>query len=190
MRAMLRAALAGAIVVAAAGLAVPASAQPAGSYLQSCANVHFEGPRLVADCQDRRGRYHRTAIDHRRCVGDVWNDNGRLACRTVQAGPRRGPPPYYGDRNPAWGGGQGSITLYNNRGYRGRSVTFDGPVPNLANLGFNDRADSVNVRGRWRTWQLCDDAGFRGRCVVVRGDVPDLRATGLAGRVSSLRPVN
>ena len=162
----------------------PVAAQPAGSYLQSCSNVHFgRSGRLVADCADRRGRITRSSIDHRACRGDIWNNNGVLACRV--GGPPPGPPPSAGERGP-----RGSITLYGGPGYSGPGVTFNGPVPNLGVVGFNNRADSANIRGRWASWQLCTRPNFRGRCIVVRGDVPSLRALGMDDQISSIRPVN
>ncbi|MGE0723502.1 MAG: beta/gamma crystallin-related protein [Alphaproteobacteria bacterium] len=186
MRSRLRSALAA--FAAALALTVfdsaPASAQPAGSYLQSCTNAHIgRGGRLVADCLDRRGRYQRSALDYRACRGDIWNRDGQLACR-VGGGPP-GPPPSAGERGP-----RGSITLYSGPGYSGRGVTFQGPVPDLRAVGFNNRADSANIRGRWASWELCTRTNFRGRCIVVRGDVPSLRQLGMDDQISSLRPLN
>lgn len=174
-----------AVATAVAADAPPASAQPAGSYLQSCINAHIgRSGRLVADCLDRRGRYQRSSIDHRACRGDIWNNSGALACRVGgrSSGPWDGGP---GERGP-----QGSITLFSGPGYSGAGVTFRGPVPDLRAVGFNNRADSANIRGRWAAWQLCSRPNYRGRCVTVRGDVPNLRAIGLDDQISSLRPLN
>ena len=63
--------------------AVPVSAQglPNGSYLQSCRNVAVHGDRLLADCRRTDGRWARTALQNvDRCVGDIGNMNGQLAC--------------------------------------------------------------------------------------------------------------
>src|SRR5262249_52824765 len=63
--------------------AIPVSAQglPNGSYLQSCRNVAVHGDRLLADCRRTDGRWARTALQNvDRCVGDIGNMNGQLAC--------------------------------------------------------------------------------------------------------------
>jgi len=181
--------LAAALGVALAGLAAaPAMAAPPGSYQESCRNIRFDPPRnpnarLYAVCPDPRGRMVRSSIEFRRCRGDIANVNGRLDC--VNVGPWAGG--WYGQQyQQPW---HSRITLFQRPDFRGRSITFDGPVENLAYLGLNDSAGSVRIEGGRGVWLLCDDAGYRGRCVEVRGAV-DLRRVGLAGRVSSLRPVN
>ncbi len=80
------------------------------------------------------------------------------------------------------------VTLYQSERFYGRTFTTNGPIPNLDQLGFNDRASSVIVdRGNW---QVCEDSEFRGRCIVLRpGQYPSLGAMGLNNRVSSLRRV-
>jgi hypothetical protein len=65
-----------------AGFAGVAQAQgvPAGSYLQSCNDVHMERDRLVAVCRRVDGRFNRTVLDDpRRCRG-IDNINGELRC--------------------------------------------------------------------------------------------------------------
>jgi hypothetical protein len=74
--------------------------------------------------------------------------------------------------------------LYEQPGFRGRSVTVSGESSNLRNEGFNDRAMSIRLRG---TWQLCSDANYRGSCVSVRGDQSDLTPYRLSRNLSSLR---
>jgi hypothetical protein len=84
-------------------------------------------------------------------------------------------------------GGRGaSATLYERPEFGGRSVTITGDVSNLSNYGFNDRAHSLRLEGRWR---LCEHSGFEGRCVELTGDVPDLNVMGLAERITSLEPI-
>ena len=78
------------------------------------------------------------------------------------------------------------VTLYERENFGGRAFRAPDSVANLDEIGFNDRASSVEVRGG--RWQLCDDAGFRGRCVTLEGgQYPSLRAMGLDRRVSSVR---
>ena len=78
------------------------------------------------------------------------------------------------------------VLLYERENFGGRAFRAWDSVANLDEIGFNDRAASVEVRGG--RWQLCDDAGFRGRCVTLEGgEYPSLRALGLDRRVSSIR---
>jgi len=75
-----------------------------------------------------------------------------------------------------------SITLFEAPNFEGASRTFTADVANLADHGFNDRAQSVQVVGRWR---ICQDSRLRGRCVEVSGDVPNLADLRLTAAVSS-----
>ena len=82
----------------------------------------------------------------------------------------------------------GEITLFEHDNFAGRTFAAGGPIDNLANSGFNDKASSVIVRDG--AWQLCDDAYFRGRCVTLPpGSYPSLAQMGLNDRVSSARQV-
>lgn len=84
---------------------------------------------------------------------------------------------------------QAQITLYENDGLRGRSVTLNNGSPNLASRGFNDRASSVVVTSE--RWEVCESAAYRGRCTVLRpGQYASLSAMGLNDRVSSVRSVS
>jgi hypothetical protein len=94
--------------------AAPLHAQgfPEGSYLQSCTHIAVNGDRLLADCRRADGSWARTALrDVDRCVGDIGNMDGQLACN--RAGRNYGSS---GDRDygPGWGGSSG----YNHQ-YRG-----------------------------------------------------------------------
>jgi hypothetical protein len=75
-----------ALLLAAAFCAQPAHAQraPQGSYLNSCRNVAMDGDRLIADCRNPDGGWHRTALDIDRCAGDIANLGGRLSCNRGQ----------------------------------------------------------------------------------------------------------
>lgn len=79
------------------------------------------------------------------------------------------------------------ITLYENSGFRGQSVTVDRPTGNLERQGFNNRASSAVVNGE--PWEVCDGPGFSGRCTVLNpgrhqslGDMND--------GITSARPVS
>jgi hypothetical protein len=90
---------------------------------------------------------------------------------------------------PASGGGgpgEPSIVLYGGYDLSGRSYELYGTRENLGGSGFNDRAQSADVRRG--TWVLCSDAEFQGNCQEFGpGRYPNLGA--LAGRVSSARVV-
>jgi uncharacterized protein YcfJ len=81
------------------------------------------------------------------------------------------------------------VTLYEQEGFRGHTFSVNGPMYNLANYGFNDRASSMIVdRG---DWQVCEDSNFRGQCIVLRpGQYPSLGTMGMSNRISSLRRVS
>ena len=80
-----------------------------------------------------------------------------------------------------------SITLYELPNYQGGSRSFGADVSNMADQGFNDRAQSARVNGRWR---VCEDSRLRGRCVELSGDVPDLAQVRLTAAISSIEDLN
>ena len=60
---------------------VHAQGVPPGSYLRTCSHVAVYGDRLIADCRRTDGSWGRTALrDVDRCVGDIGNMDGQLAC--------------------------------------------------------------------------------------------------------------
>jgi hypothetical protein len=75
----------------------------------------------------------------------------------------------------------GTVTLYEYPGYLGRSVTISGATPDLATLGFANRARSARVLGEW---QVCPLAIYQGSCQRLSGD------SALISRsmIASLRP--
>ncbi len=84
------------------------------------------------------------------------------------------------------GGRGGVVELYSEPGFQGERRTFTTDWGNMAEAGFNDRAQSVRIRGRGDV-QVCADSDFRGRCIVLRGDEPDLNRLGFGRMISSLR---
>jgi hypothetical protein len=65
-----------------------ATAQPSGSYRQTCAVESFGGDSITARCKDRAGNFRPTMINLvSQCVGDISNDDGALRCN------RGGMPP-------------------------------------------------------------------------------------------------
>jgi len=84
--------------------------------------------------------------------------------------------------------GQSTITFYERDAFGGRWFSTDKRIGNFNRFGFNDRANSVKVRGG--RWEVCTAPRFEGRCVVLRrGDYPSLREAGLEDRISSARPL-
>jgi hypothetical protein len=83
---------------------------------------------------------------------------------------------------------QTTITFYENEDFANRWFSTERRINNFERYGFNDRANSVKVRGG--RWEVCTAPRFEGRCVVLRrGDYPSLREAGLEERISSARPV-
>ena len=62
---------------------------------------------------------------------------------------------------------RGSIELYGQPGFGGRTLTLDRDTPTLENTGFDDRASSIVVREG--TWQLCADPGYSGSVGYLAG---------------------
>jgi Beta/Gamma crystallin len=94
-----------------------------------------------------------------------------------------------GGGGPGWGGGGGgggAITLYDSPGLSGRSYTANGPINNLDDVRFNDRASSALISNG--TWQICADADFQSSCEVLGPGRHD-NLGGVTGRVSSIRPI-
>ncbi len=95
--------------------------------------------------------------------------------------------PIDGAGYPPGGGGYGSLVLFSSTGMRGDALTVDRDEPSLGRTGFNDRAQSLDVRSG--VWQVCVDGNYRGRCETIDRPVPDLRDIGLSGNISSVRRV-
>lgn len=134
-----------------------------GERWEACEHVNYRGR-----CQVFSG-------SEANLVRAGWNDT-ISSLRRVRGG--------VGIRPPTPGPGpRGRLVLYDDRRFRGRSVTVTSPVATLS--GFNNRAESARVSGDG-VWELCDQARFRGRCVTVSSDVADLGS--LRNRVASARP--
>jgi beta/gamma crystallin len=76
------------------------------------------------------------------------------------------------------------LVLYQNPGFRGRTVTVDDVVMNLG--FFEDLAGSAEIIGG--RWEFCDRPRLGGNCVTVSDSVRDLRTLNLRGPVASVRP--
>ncbi len=80
---------------------------------------------------------------------------------------------------------RGEAVLFERDGFRGDRRSITGEVPNLRTAGFNDRASSLRLGGRW---EVCTDINYGGRCEIYRGDVSNLSTEGLNNQISSMRP--
>ena len=101
-----------------------------------------------------------------------------LLAGAAQGQPRgdydRGSEPYFVDRP--------EIILFDRPNFQGKSRRWTDDITDLSDKDFNDKAQSVRVRGRWR---VCSDSDNRGHCEFLTRDVADLRSLGLDRTVSS-----
>ncbi len=87
------------------------------------------------------------------------------------------------DRRPAL---TGSVELYGQPDFRGRSLKVDGAVADLAERRFEGRTSSVIVHSG--TWEFCTEPGYRGTCGTLRpGEYRQM--ANMDDRVASLRQV-
>ncbi len=81
----------------------------------------------------------------------------------------------------------GEITLYQNRDFRGDTLTLSRAAPNLEQTGFNDSASSVVVQDG--VWEVCTDPFYRGNCTRL-GPGQYNRVEGMLNdRVASAREI-
>jgi CVNH domain len=108
--------LLGSVMVAGLSVAAYAQAPPPGSYQQSCRNIRMQGSTLSAVCRRAHGQGEQvTALNVARCVGDIGNNNGQLACNGGQ--PVAVPPPRQGAVPPYPGAGYAPGPGYAAPGY-------------------------------------------------------------------------
>lgn len=82
------------------------------------------------------------------------------------------------------GQGQGTITFFDARDFRGSAATFRSNE-NRVRLPFNN-AGSIRVEGSWR---VCTGVNYSGRCVTLSRDYRDARSLGLY-TVGSVQPLS
>lgn len=197
-----------AVLALAAGgpaLAQPQYAPPRGSYQTQCTDIRVNGQFLSAICRGARGG-GQSSINIASCSGDIGVDaTGALSCAGPGAvapmPPAYTPAPGYRDdrgQGDSLGrdygyrqgrGGRDAITVFPGRNWRGQPVRIDDRVANLADMGLNDRIQSIQIEPRSGPWIVCSDAGFRGRCTTIDRSVSDTRQIGMRDSISSLRPV-
>lgn len=78
------------------------------------------------------------------------------------------------------------ITLYSGRNYTGQSVRIRDIEYDLRDIGFDNRAQSIEVHSG--TWTLCEDRNFSDRCVEFSRDSNDLKLMRMDGRISAASP--
>jgi hypothetical protein len=134
-----------------------------------CDDANFRGQCVTL----RPGRYA--------SLRDMGLNNNVSSLREVRGGPP-GPPGRRGDRSSR-------AVLFSNPDFRGQRYVVDGNyLPNLANTGFNDRAQSLRVEGGY--WIFCSDAQFQGQCRTFGpGNYPNLPPA-LNNRLSSGRRIS
>lgn len=83
--------------------------------------------------------------------------------------------------------GIGTVDLYGQPNFQGRSARIDRDASNFNTFNFNDRASSLVVQGG--TWEVCTDADYSGTCrTFAPGRYPSL-GYGMTKAISSARPV-
>lgn len=80
------------------------------------------------------------------------------------------------------------ITVFQDRNFRGRTLTFQRDIPNLRSYNMDRRISSLRI-GPGEQWEVCASPNFRGGCVVVSGEESDLRRNGWNDRIASVRRV-
>jgi hypothetical protein len=80
------------------------------------------------------------------------------------------------------------ITVFQDRNFRGRTLTFQRDIPDLRSYSMDRRISSLRI-GPGEQWEVCASPNFRGGCVVVSGEESDLRRNGWNDRIASVRRV-
>jgi hypothetical protein len=136
-----------------------------GEYWEACEDANYRGRcQVFSNTESNLGR-------------SGWNDR-ISSLRRVRGG--------------GGGGGGGNVprdgvVLYDQRDFRGDRRVIMGAVANLGSMGFNDRAESLELGGS--DWEVCRDINFR-NCELVRRSTSSLSSLGMSRRISSLRPAS
>ena len=92
-----------------------------------------------------------------------------------------------GPAQSAVAAGVGSVQLFGQPNFNGRTAQIDRDASDFNSFNFNDRASSLIVQGN--AWELCTDADYRGTCrTFAPGRYPTL-GYGMSKAISSARPV-
>ncbi|MCF2971696.1 beta/gamma crystallin family protein [Synechococcus sp. Nb3U1] len=84
----------------------------------------------------------------------------------------------------------GSLILYENANYQGRSLGVSDSLRDLNTQGFNDLTTSLQINSG--VWDLCEDVNWQGYCRRLGpGRYPDVRLVGINNdTISSVRLVS
>lgn len=113
---------------------------------------------------------------------DTTGEVLRFCGAKMVAGAPEPAPQVGGDQPPAPGTG---ITLYEDKGFTGRAMTFTGPVPDLGAYGLQGTVSSLQAP---EAWYVCTKPQYKGDCTKTKGDVN--LSSAWNDRIASLRPVN
>jgi pimeloyl-ACP methyl ester carboxylesterase len=114
---------------------------------------------------------------------DTTGEVLRFCGAKMVAGEPEPPPQVGGSDLPATPGV--GITLYEGKGFTGRAMTFDGPVPDLSVYGLQGMVSSLQAPD---AWYVCTKPKYKGDCTKTKGDVN--LSSAWNDRIASLRPVN
>jgi len=85
------------------------------------------------------------------------------------------------------GGAYGAgVTVFTNPNFGGQSATFTTDMPDLVQMGLNDKISSIEIPAG-EAWEVCTDVEYGNGCQVLSSSVSDLRQMGWNDRISSLR---
>lgn len=143
---------------------------------QLCDDAYFRGRCVTLN----PGRYP--------SLGDIGLNDRVSSARELG---QWGPPPGPGNGNRpggGWGSGERAV-LYSNPDFRGPRYVINGNyMRDLANTGFNDRAQSLRVERGY--WIFCSDADFQGECRTFGPGSYPILPPGLSNAVSSGRRIS
>jgi hypothetical protein len=81
-----------------------------------------------------------------------------------------------------------TLTLFDQPGFRGRSITLDGDAPDLRWVQFNDLASSYSFSGG--RWEVCLEPNYRGTCHLVDADNENMTRWAFNNRITSVRALH
>lgn len=133
---------------------------------QLCSGTDYDGKCVTLD----PGRY--------RSLEDLGLEDRISSVRRVGSG-------HWGhDSNGE--GHRDAVVLYKKEDFNGESQTIYDQESDLHDVGFNDKASSVEIR--YGRWDFCSRANFQGDCVTLGpGRYSSLKRMGLNNEVSSVR---
>jgi hypothetical protein len=80
------------------------------------------------------------------------------------------------------------VALFDDPGYRGRTLMLVVDAPDLLGTGLDRQVTSLQLAAG-EVWQICSERQYYGRCETVTSSEPDLRRLGWNDAIASLRRV-